>query len=432
MTNLLHQLFLFLLISTFIQFTAMSVTAILQTAEERLRGLFSKGLQFRIFRYCLVFYLIVLLLSKSDYIPLSTFATDYLSAYPIHMWNIKSLLWYLLLFFGVYSFLYILFNHKIRKNLSSFSYKKVPNGRGYKEFILSSLLFNVFTLGVLALSFLTVFNVNLWFAEHQMYLLDWLCFDQKNQTDFRKGFYFSFMLSVFLAIIFLNAIVKFSVKSYHSSSKFKFYLLSIVIFFTFLSGFYSIFNSIYSLNSNTKLLDWYQTDIQLGVFALRLASLILFFHIASYIIKNVLKSNVLEVALRGILPHQVADIKPTALSDRVYSTTFIAQIGFYVINVSIAEFSLIFEEKSLFRALLNFALAFIVDDYVIIHDYSNSMNKVLSSHIRRVDFFNMILLIGGCATLISLKFYFFTILYLLVTLFLARYYYTNQNRSIEV
>jgi hypothetical protein len=265
-----------------------------------------------------------------------------------------------------------------------------------------------------------------------MYILDWLDFDLTNQTDFKKGFYFSFLASIFVAIIFLNAIVKYSDRSYNSSSKFKFYLLSVVIFFTFLSGFYSITNSIYSLNSNNRILDWYNTDIQLGVFALRLASIILFFHIATYIIKNVLRSNVFEVTLAGIFPHLKADVKQTALSERVYSTTFIAQIGFYVVNVSIAEFSLIFQEKNLFRTLLSFALAFIVDDYVIIHNYSNSLNKVLASHNRRIDLFNLILLIGGCATLISLRFYFFTILYLFISLFLGRYYYTNQNRSIEV
>jgi hypothetical protein len=116
----------------------------------------------------------------------------------------------------------------------------------------------------------------------------------------------------------------------------------------------------------------------------------------------------------------------------LYSTTFIAQIGFYILNVSIAEFSLIFQDESFFRTLLNFALAFIVDDYIIIHSYSNELNKVLYWHNRRIDIFNAILFLGGCAILISLSFTLLALAYAILSIILAQYYYKNQNKSIEV
>ena len=184
--------------------------------------------------------------------------------------------------------------------------------------------------------------------------------------------------------------------------------------------------------SHPSFIDWYETDNQLGVFALRLASLILFFHTFSFISKNVLKSTFLHLIFAGISPMHHAELHKTVLSDRFYSTTFLAQIGFYILNITVAEFSLIFQQENTYRVLLNFALAFIVDDYIIIHDYSNKLNKVLSKHNRRIDIFNFILFLGGTATLFSLSFKLMATIYIIISFFLAQVYYENQNRSIEV
>lgn len=426
-------LFCFLIISSFIQFISMNITGILTTYETRIKQLFSKQSILRIIRYSAIYYLIVLLINKLNPNWIEPFGISrILFNYPIPTWDLVSILTYFILSIIFFSFFYFLRNNQIRKNLSHFSYKKVQNYRGYKEFLISSIIANVICILSLYLLFYIISNLNSWFTNNGMYILDWLDFDLTNNEDFKRGFYFSFLISAVFTIIYQNAIIKFSDNSYGNSSMFKFYLLSVVLFFTFLSGFYSITNSIFNLKSHSRIYDWYEADKQLGVFALRLASLILFFHIFSYISKNVMKSNIFQVILAGISPYHQADIKHTALSERLYSTTFIAQIGFYILNVSIAEFSLIFKDESFFRTLLNFALAFIVDDYIIIHSYSNELNKVLYWHNRRIDIFNAILFLGGCAMLISLGFTLLALAYAILSIILAQYYYKNQNKSIEV
>lgn len=107
---------------------------------------------------------------------------------------------------------------------------------------------------------------------------------------------------------------------------------------------------------------------------------------------------------------------------------FLAQIGFYILNLTVAEVSILFKEQAVYRTVLDFALVFIVDDYIIIHNYSNKLEKILVAHKWRIAFFNLVLTVGAVATLVSLNLYGYLIVYLTIALLLLFVTETNISR----
>src|SRR5690606_2910193 len=109
-------------------------------------------------------------------------------------------------------------------------------------------------------------------------------------------------------------------------------------------------------------------------------------------------------------------------------TLFFCQIGFFIINVALAEFFIIINFKNIYLSILNFAILFIIDDFKIINDYSDGMKKVLITHYMRITVFNLIILITAIVLLINTKQYFVLISYLVLFAILCRYYIKNSSK----
>lgn len=411
-----------------IEFIALSFSGLLKPFSVRLNGILSVRFIWRITRYSFVYYLLLLLLfkhSKSEY-KLWGLTRDHFDFPTLTIDNMWLLGIYFLILIVTLLIIYAIKNTVIRKNLSIYDYKPVGHGTGCMEFLFSSIIINLLCVVIMFIGFNIIHYANNWFSYNDMYLTDWFISQQNREEDFKRGFYFSFLASTITTSIFVNAIFKVSLANKYSI---KFFIFSCVIFATLLSALYSLTNSYYNLSMSQRLITWYQADSQIGAFALRVASLLLFYHVFSFTAKHVLKTNLINVFYAGISSTKHFILKQTALSDRAYSTTFICQVGFYAINVAIAEFSLIFQDKSTYLTIMNFALAFIVDDYIIIHNYSNKFNKILKGHKLRITIFNILLLGVGVGTLISLKEYFIAVIFFIVSIILAQYFYTNQNTT---
>lgn len=329
--------------------------------------------------------------------------------------------------------IYVLFHSRIRKNLKQHKdYRIVNFASGLWQFILASFLGIVFVAAMFFLAFWEVNVINEWFNVYSMGVFDWLNIKPNTEQDFKRGFYFAFILSTICSVAFISSMAKLKNESTRTNPIFKAFLLTLIFFFSLLSGIYSIANSYYNIQSLGSIMLWFKTDNVLGVLTLRLASITLFWQMLTFLIKNVFRSGAIEFVNAIFSPHNQVRLRDDALSHRVHSTTFIIQIGFYLLNLLVSELAIIFNYQSIIRSLLNVILLTIVDDYLIIHTYTNTFNQVIKKHKIKILLFNILLLLGGFMTLFDIRNYGFLFIYIVSVAILAYVYFENQNGPKEV
>lgn len=321
---------------------------------------------------------------------------------------------------------YPIFNKWIRISFSYHTYRPISFRNGFFQFIISELVFVNLIYFSFYLTHLVINYTHLWFELNDMQILDWL-YRSTQKSSYKMGVYFSFISALLVAFFTVNALNKIEKPVLEQDTRLKFVILSIILFFACFSGIYSIVNTVFSLRSEFSFLNWLERDQQLGVLAIRISSLILLFHLVSFILQSVVKHNFFRIVKAAIFPNYLIKDRLQFLSHKDHSTTFLSQIGFYILSISIVEASIIMEQKNLYRAILSFGLIFITDDYVIIHNYSNKIGMILRSHRYRVIIFNLLLLAGGIAMLHELRLYSFLLTYIFLSIFL--FWLSRENTS---
>ncbi len=415
-------LFVNILISYFLQWSVMKIYNIATTIDNRIRSFFTVKIAYTLVRYCMFISLLILLLNQGSKLPQAIGGRIINDSTEI--FNFVSLLLSTATIVIIACVVYYLFNDTIRKNLTEKNYIKVSQIRGFKSYVSTTLLFTLIVAVMLHLSQYLISSIHKWFAIRQMTLRDWLFINDNIAEDYKKGIFFSLLVSVIITFFTLTAFYKTRHSGNHNNN-IRYFLLSIIICVGLFSGIYSIANGYYNYISHDSFMDWYKQDKLLGIFAYRLSSIILLYHLSAFIIKYVLKDNLFSSVLASIIPKYESRSRLNILSDKEYSTTFLPQIGFYILNLSIAEISIVIQEHNIFRDIIGFALFFIIDDYVIIHDYSKKLGHILYWHMFRIRLFNIILFIGGILILLSLKLYFILLLYVLVSFLLVWLYSSN-------
>lgn len=339
---------------------------------------------------------------------------------------------YLLAILLIYLLFYVIYQRRIRARFSPPDAPPISYREGLQHFMSSSFLMNLSILLFFIFTYWTIGWMDRWFLREGMSQLDWLFVDPINTTPYKPGFYFAVLVASATLLFMLSIFARTIDRDHRTYTLLKVILLSSIIFFGIFSGLYSITNTIYNISIHNDINSWYSEDKQLGFFAIRISSLILFFHLIRFMVRYVFQSKLMEVLMLTFKPRSTLKTKTVALSDNEYSTVFFAQLGFYILNVSVAEISILFQGKQFFRTILDFALVFIIDDYMIIHEYAKKFKTILKWHKRRIFLFNTVLVITSFITLLQLNLVVYILVYLFVALILLNLAKSNRSDVVEV
>lgn len=403
------------------------------TLTQRFQFWFGRSNLFRLFRYMVVFNFIFLtihnLFSKvypGTFTPLLKFRPVIEPSEILHWLFYFGLA--IILFVGIYFYSH----NKIRARFSSEASQPVHFSRGLRDYVFSSLLMNLGLVIIALVTFYLLKSIDEWFLRNGMSQLDW-SLRAPNEIDTHKpGFYFAFLVAAAAWLFMISAFTKTRDKDHQPYNVLKVILLSSVLFFGLFSGIYSITNTIYNIRIHGDINKWYTTDKQLGFFAIRLSSLVLLYHLMRFLLKNVFHTQLKELMLLTFQPKGKLNTKSVALSDDEYSTIFFAQLGFYILNVSVAELSILFQGEKIYRTILDFSLVFIIDDFMIINEYSKKFGQILKWHRLRISIANAVLFVGGVITLIQLNLIWYLLLYISISIILLYVSRTNRSRAVTV
>jgi hypothetical protein len=296
------------------------------------------------------------------------------------------------------------------------------------------ILFRLLSFALTFMIFKTILHyimaLDVYFDEKDLYILDWLIVDKDGQDNYNKGVYFSLILTSLAFILFNNAFIKKNSDNWDyrriKLDFFKYFLITIILCIGLFFGFFSIFNGIFNiLNSNFS--EWFSKENILGIFPIRMSSLLIIIYLSTYIYKQVLKGNLGRFLVLGLLPIRSVQDYDNFIIFRDRETLFFSQISFYILNIALAELYIIFGYKSIYLSVLNFSILFILDDFKIISDYSKNLRSVLTSHFVRIWLFNLIMLFSSVVLLIKKDHHALLVLYMVLTFILFRYYYKNSG-----
>lgn len=265
-------------------------------------------------------------------------------------------------------------------------------------------------------------------------VFDWLTYTKDEQDNYNKGTYFSLLLTIFIFIVFNNSFIKKNSDAWnHRRLKFdffKYFFITLVLSIGLFFGFFSIFNASYNI-FNTSLSQWISKENILGILPIRISSVLIITHLLSYIYKEVLDRKVTVFLVLGLLPIRNLSIYNRVVNFESRETLFFSQIAFYILNIALAEMFIMIGFKSNFLAILNFAILFILDDFIIITEYSKNLRVVKPSHFFRVQIFNVLMLVVSIVILLNKSYYIILGGYLIITILLFIFYRKNF-RSINL
>lgn len=288
------------------------------------------------------------------------------------------------------------------------------------SFILSFLIFRIV--------YVYMIKLHEYFIKQGLYIFDWLVFDTEKIDNYNKGVYISLTLTIVIFFLFNNAFIKKNSNNWHfreiDFNYFKYLFITLLLGLGTFFGFFSFFNGLHNL-LNRGISDWITKENLLGILPIRISSILLLYYLLIYVYNTVLSKRLSRFILLGVFPfRQIPDYTlPISFSNR--ETLFFTQISFYVINIALSEFFVIIGFKNIYLSILNFAILFILDDFKIINDYSNGLQRVMKWHYIRICFFNFIMLIVSILLLSSKEYYLILLLYLVIFIILARYYLKN-------
>ena len=427
-----HSIILFGLF-ILLQFGILSYFQVSGSFSQRLQFWFGRSNLFRLFRYMVVFNFIFLTIHNLFTKVFPGSFTPLLRFRPIIEPGLFS---HWLYYFGVatvfFVVMYLIRHQRIRTSLSTDNQAPVSFANGLKSYVVSSVLIN---LGLILISLLTFYllkSIDEWFLRNGMSQLDWSLRAPTETESHKPGFYFAFLVAAAAWLFLISAFTKTRDKDHNPYNYLKVLLLSSVLFFGLFSGIYSLTNTIYNVRVHGDINKWYTTDKQLGFFAIRLSSLILLFQLLKFMLKNVFQTQLRELMLLTFQPKGTLKTQTVALSDEEHSTIFFAQLGFYILNVSVAELSILFQGEKIYRTILDFALVFIIDDFMIIHAYSQKFRQILKRHKLRISVANAVLFLGGVVTLIQLNLIWYLLVYISVSFILLYISRSNTSRAVTV
>lgn len=293
-------------------------------------------------------------------------------------------------------------------------------------YILFRLVSFILTLVIFKYILQYIIELDQIFTAKQQSQLDWLHVTKDGQDNYNKGVYFSLTLTALAFIIFNNAFIKRASDTWDyrkiNVNFFKYVFITLILCIGLFFGLFSIFNGIFNV-LNSSLSGWFSKDNLLGIFPIRISSLLILIYLSTYIYKKVLNGKFLTFLILGLLPVRKLKEYDRFIIFEDRETLFFTQISFYILNIALAELFIIMGYESIYLSLLNFAILFILDDFKIISDYSRNLSSVMGSHFIRIWVFNLIMFFTALVLLYLKDHLVLMSIYVLLTLILARYYF---------
>lgn len=344
--------------------------------------------------------------------------------------NLKNGLFYLIPSI-IFSILVTLFKSKqLFRQLEDYSIEneKLNNFAAGLKYLMFRLISFVVTI--------LIFIGTLWLTEHFHSILisknqspfDWLTINSDGVNNYNKGVYFSLILTILLFFLFNNSFIKKNSGEWdYREIKFsflKYFFITLIISLGLFFGFFSVFNGIYNI-LNSSMSAWISKENVLGILPIRISSLLILFYLFGYVYKEVIDRQLISFLKLGIFPFRRVENYRSAINFDKRETLFFSQISFYILNIALAEYFIIIGLKNIYLSILNFAILFILDDFKIINDYSQGLNRVMSSHFYRIWLFNIVMFIVALILLCNKNNLPVLVTYILFSFILFRYYFKN-------
>ena len=396
---------------------------------ERFKHLFSLKMIFKIVKLTSFFFLIYLYINKLTNI---TEINESFFKENIFKIQVQKIYYYLLPVF-VYSLIMILSNSIVI--LEQFSFDKYSKGRfvqltAFLSYILYRIFAFCFTYIIFALTFFLLIYLDNSFTTKNLRIFDWFYLTENLNHNYNTGVYFSLILTVTIFFLFNNAFLKINSNLFNyraiEMSFFAYFFITIIICIGVFFGFFSIFNAIYNIRA-TSLTAWFNKENVIGLLPIRLASILILFNLFKYIYKETLEGQLIPFLGLALFPIRQIENYYLTIKIETRETLYFSQIAFYILNIAVAEYFVINEYKIVYLSILNFAILFIQDDFSIINEYSDGLQSVLYSHLRRIHLFNLIMLVSSALALILTENYGVLTIYLILTAILVSLYLYNVS-----
>lgn len=269
-----------------------------------------------------------------------------------------------------------------------------------------------------------------YFILKNLYIFDWLVVESNSVDNYNKGVYLSLTLTIIIFFLFNNSFIKKNSDYWRfreiSFDFFKYFFITLILGLGMFFGLFSVFNGFHNL-VNTGISAWISKENILGILPIRISSILILIYLSSYIYSEVLNKQFFHFLVLGILPYRKISKYYSSINFEKRETLFFSQIGFYILNIALAELFIIIGYKSVYLSILNFAILFILDDFKIINDYSDGLRKVMPFHFWRIWLFNLLMLVVAIILLTKKEYYYVLAIYILFSFILFRYYFRNST-----
>lgn len=275
----------------------------------------------------------------------------------------------------------------------------------------------------------TISQIHYDFEGRGLSVFDFLNPQKVNSDNFNRGVYFSLCITTIVFFIFNNTFIKTNSDYFNQrllrQNFLKYFFISVILAVGIFFGIFSITNAYFNIVA-VGFKPWFSQENILGIFPLRVSSIIILVYLLSYIYSHVLDKNLKRFLLLGLLPIRNLKTGGGRYSFDKRETLFFCQISFYILSIALAEIALIGGIESVYIKVLNFSLLFIIDDYIIIYGYTERFRSVIRNHFLRVQFFNILIFTVGVIILLRNEFFIATTLYLIITGVLLYFYVKNH------
>ncbi|GAB4049407.1 hypothetical protein [Spirosoma litoris] len=217
-------------------------------------------------------------------------------------------------------------------------------------------------------------------------------------------FFFNDLVSNYILLIIAIILAYFFLFFMNGFPVYRTILATSVLFFGLWISFSGVFNGIYSYLSAQSIEDWFKNEISSGLLTLRISSLVILFDLIRFLFSEIFNLQIMFYWLGlKFVRRDKLHIGVNVFSYMNYSTVYFAQIGFYVLTMLVLWHFAKISYQSVIVNLLNWALFFIIDDWTIIYNYSKTFRGVRLIDKRKVEFFNVLMVIMALITLYESK-----------------------------
>ncbi|WP_445432678.1 hypothetical protein [Chryseobacterium indoltheticum] len=397
--------------------------------SERVKHLFSLKMIFKILKLSSFSFLIYLLLTKSTNI--HGLNKDFLFN---NIFKFQSDKYYIYILPVIIYSLFMILSNSLNI-LEQFSLDKFNKSRSiqfisFLTFILYRIIAFCYTYIIFAFIFYILNNLDNEFTTRNLRIFDWYYLSENLNHNYNSGVYFSLILTLTIFFLFNNAFLKINSNFFNyrttEISFFAYFFITIIICIGVFFGLFSIFNAIYNIRA-TSLTEWFNKENIIGLLPIRLASVMILVNLFKYIYNETLEKKIFPFFILALFPVRHIENYNLTIKIETRETLYFSQIAFYILNIAIAEYFVIIEFKIVYLSILNFAILFIQDDFNIINEYSKGMQTILPNHFRRIQLFNIIMLVSAILALILTKSFGVLTIYSILSLILILLYRYNYS-----